>query len=283
MTDKKKEVSTDSEVEEEIDIEEKETVEEERTKSDKDDRKDSETELETDAGKSTGLESNGFPSFHHRLTDKFLKRKYPDSDDSDEDADEEDNVSRNMSRKRVSPEEHFAHRIRKEQLFPMDASLKTLSDSGLCMNSIISRSSVCSSTVSSRCEDRLKPGGSGDPASAGSSSVEKSLRPVASKADEQKQLHKPSFLITDILSSDRSSRKERETCHSVFSDPRLFAMSHRNFLDRPLPPTGPCAGLERGVPRFDDDDEDDSDYDNDDKSEGDGNCLIARITYYYPA
>ena len=266
-----KPVTTDSEAEEEIDIvEEKDDEEVKKTLCDKTENEDEiiNVEKDSDGLKSKSVEHNGFSAFHHRLTDKYLKRKYPEFEDSDEDEEEgKDRNSRNFTHKRALTEEAFAHRIRQEQLFPMDASLRALNDSGLGMHSISNKHSISSATSTSRCEDRLKPPGPWDRAIPGSSSVEASPRPVCSKEEPKLQLHKPSFLITDILSSD-SSRKERETVHSVFTDPRLFGVSHRNFLDRQLP-GALSPGQDRGLPRFDDDDND-SDYDDDDKSESDG-------------
>lgn len=265
MTDKKKDVCSDSEhEEEEIDIEEKETDEVEVDKSNHkhvDDKTETTGDGVTDCVRHKSSEQNGFSSFHHRLTDTFLKRKFPDFHESDSDGSDE----KDYSRKHFSTEDDYSHRLRKEQLFPMDASLKTLNKSGLGVNSITNKNTHSSSTVqSSSCDDRLKVSGSRE--SATTSSRTSVSRETENKDEPRIHLHKPSFLITDILSSD-NNRKERETVHSVFTDPRLFAVS-RNFLDRPLP-TGQCGVPDRhntGVQRF----ADDSDYDDDDKSEGDG-------------
>ncbi|XP_052222703.1 barH-like 1 homeobox protein [Dreissena polymorpha] len=55
---------------------------------------------------------------------------------------------------------------------------------------------------------------------------------------------RPSFMITDILASE-SKRREPEACHSVFSDPRLFPLHHRAFLERPM--TACSSGSDTGA------------------------------------
>lgn len=282
MTDKKKELVTDSEPEdEEIDIEEKDDDDDNVVSASNkaEDKVDLPEDINDRTGKNKTVEQNGFSTFQHRLNDNFLKRKFPDFHGSDNDGDD-DEAGKQFSRKHVLTEDHFAHRIRKEQLFPMDASLKTLSESGLGMGSITNKHTISSATKTSICDDRLKATGSSDLATAGSSGLDTSTRISENKEGPKLPFHKPSFLITDILSTDNSRKDRDNTCHSVFSDPRLFAVTHRNFLDRTLP-SAACGGQDRNNPsvqRFTDDSDFDDD-DDDDKSESDGKYVFKSIFF----
>ncbi|XP_045202484.1 barH-like 1 homeobox protein [Mercenaria mercenaria] len=212
---------------------------------------------------------NSFFPVHHRLTENYLKRKYQEIDESDESPQKFINDSI-----RPRTDDKAPTKFNGEQIFPMDASLKTLSaahGAGLGINSIINSKS--SSTIGSLFEDRLKcSASSSEHSSVYSSSSSQKPHTCAtnstsdSKEEPKLQNNRPSFLITDILSSD-SSKKDREACQSVFTDPRLLSLPHRHFLDRPL--TASSCGSDPGstaVHRF----TDDSDFE-DDKSDNEEN------------
>lgn len=228
------------------------------------------SEKEPEKYSKTG-ERNGFIPTHHRLTENYLKRKYSDVDVNGETPKK---IVNDTVRGRT--EEKSASSFSGEQIFPMDASLKTLTaahNAGLSINSIINSQS--SSAIGSLFEERLKCSVSTSEHSSGHnlSSAQKphtcSSNPSSDSKEEPKlQISRPSFLITDILSSD-SNKKDREACQSVFTDPRLLSLPHRHFIDRPM--TASSCGSDPGsgpTHRY----TDDSDLD-DDKSDNEGNFI----------
>ncbi|WAR30755.1 hypothetical protein MAR_033297 [Mya arenaria] len=219
-------------------------------------------------------ERNGIVPMHHRLAESFLKRKYSELED-DGDSERVNNEDGKERENRLNEKLFSLRQQHREQMYPMDASFATLNHTtSIPMSSIMSTHSIPSATVTSMCTDRLKPAllpEQNIPGPSGKS--DNSNRDSLNKEGPKLQMHKPSFMITDILSPEKGTNKrdirdQRDACHSVFTDPRLFSLSHRTFIDRPL--TASSCGSEHGpggagAPRFDDDD---SDYD-DDKSETD--------------
>lgn len=224
---------------------------------------------EKEAGKITSSKNgdrNGFIPVHHRLTDTYLKRKYSEIDSSDESP---KNFLNDTLRARTDDKTSAVYNG--EQTFPMDASIKTLSaaqNAAIGINSIINSKS--SLPLGSLFEDRLKCSATSSELSSSVFSSNSSLKSHTNTSSDSKDEPKlpnnrPSFMITDILSSD-SNKKDREACQSVFTDPRLLSLPHRHFIDRPL--TASSCGSDPGsaaVHRF----TDDSDFD-DDKSDNEG-------------
>ncbi|XP_060574613.1 uncharacterized protein LOC132732237 [Ruditapes philippinarum] len=224
---------------------------------------------EKDTGKlsSKNGDRNGFIPVHHRLTDTYLKRKYSEIDSSEELS---KNFLNDSLRARTDDKSSAVYNI--EQTFPMDASIKTLSaaqNAAIGINSIINSKS--SLTISSLFEDRLKCSAkssehSSSVFSSNSTLTSHSSTTNVSKDEPKLPNNRPSFMITDILSSD-NNKKDREVCQSVFSDPRLLSLPHRHFIDRPL--TASSCGSDPGsvaVHRY----TDDSDFD-EDKSDNEEN------------
>lgn len=216
-------------------------------------------------------ERNGFLPVHRRFSDNYLKRKYSDTDDTDA----------NVQNFSIKEDEKATADFDCEQIFPMDASIKTLSAasaSGISLNSIINSKSSLS--VGSLTGDRLhSPSAQSSSSVAPRSHCSSSTTGISnclktsngdSKEEPKVPVHRPSFMITDILSSDR--KKDRDTCPSVFSDPRLLSLPHRHFVDRPL--TASSCGSDPGsggMHRFTDesdfeDDKSDKEDDSEDKS-----------------
>lgn len=224
---------------------------------------------ETEQYSKSGSERNGFVPILNRKSDNYLKRKYSEIEESDEHPHKlmNDNL-------RIRTDEQSPTSFNSEQIFPMDASLKTLSavhSTGLAINSIINSKS--SSTIGSLFEERLKSSTSvSEHSRVYSSSLSQKAQATSSsdsKEEPKPQIHRPSFMITDILSSD-SNRKDREVCQNMFTDPRVLSLPHRHFIDRPM--TASSCGSDPGsgaVHRF----TDDSDCD-DDNSDNEGNTII---------
>lgn len=259
--------------------------------------KDAKMEKEKSDGKvkettnySKSEERNGFMPVHHRFSDSFLKRKYSEIDSTE---DKMLTFSCNDHAK-IRTEDKSPPGLDCEQLFPMDASIKTLGathTAGLAINSIINSKSCVSS--SSLFEDRLRSSPSTETSlslsqknhtvsSTGSSNISINATNTNKSTEGPKIAinSKPSFMITDILSSDRN-RKEREACPSMFTDPRLLSLPHRHFIDRPLTASScesdPGSG---GIHRYtDDSDFDDDKSDNDGKFKSVGKYSRCRVTF----
>ncbi|KAL4219010.1 BarH-like 2 homeobox protein [Mactra antiquata] len=288
--DKDNDVKREPETEDEIDVGDSEDTEldekREETQKDKTDVNENSSKSKSDNvtenidSFTRKSERNGFVPIHHRLTENYLKRKYLEIEGNDTAA---ANIVKNSLRSRggdLSPGE-----FNNEQLYPMDASLKTLSatQSAAHVNNLIMNVNS-SSTISSLFDERLKSASSSSPSTSSSENSHinnRSCTPTKTHSgkseseanDEPKiPLHRPSFLITDILSSG-SSRREREVCQNVFTDPRLLALPHRHFTDRPL--TASSAGSDHGsgnANRFtDDSDFEDDKSDSEEKSENHDN------------
>ena len=226
---------------------------------------------------------NEFSPIHHRITESYLKRKYSEILQEEEN-ETNGHVNKENMLKQSRLDTLFPSRQLSDQMFAMDASFKALSESGMPISGLLSTSTVTSGTLPSACADRLKPSVSRDntpagPSACSSDTTAKTYKGSPVKDDTSPKLpaHRPSFMITDILSPDTSTSARkglpvaphpREGCHSVFTDPRLYQLPHRAFVDRPL--TASSCGSDSGTaggggPRF----TDDSDLD-DDNSDSDG-------------
>lgn len=288
--DKDKDTKADAEMDDEIDVGENEKTEindkceennETSTNSETPSKQKAEITEEKLESFSRKSERNGFMPIHHRLTENYLKRKYSDIEGNDA---QSTNIIKDSMRTRNGEASPGAYNS--EQLYPMDASLKTLSaaqTSGHLNNIIMNVNS--SSTIGSFFDERLKSSSSTSSTSSSELTTNNNrLTPtkahsnkLLSEANEEPKipLHRPSFLITDILSSD-NSRREREVCQNVFNDPRLLSLPHRHFTERPL--TASSAGSDHGsgnANRF----TDDSDFE-DDKSDNEGNGMFLRQPSY---
>ena len=197
---------------------------------------------------------NGTREGDFNIRDKLYKRKLLDSDGEGDLS--SDNNAKNIGT--TSADVLLQYR-ENETLETMNASLKTLGSIGLtAMGNFINRMglqnspSLLNSNLSKESErttesleSALSSLSSSTTAAASasflSSSASKSSSVSPRKDDQRLHVQKPSFLITDILAD---SKKDRDACNSVFSDPRLLTLPHRQFLDRPM--TASSCGSDHG-------------------------------------